>query len=67
MLEVLAEDEFSEGPSAGLVLQAYLRDSPELLDRVLEWASASGRTPPLTVRLVKGDLDDRLAGLPIAW
>jgi proline dehydrogenase len=54
VLEVLAEDEFSEGPSAGLVLQAYLRDSPELLDRVLEWASVSGRTPPLTVRLVKG-------------
>ena len=54
VLEVLSEDEFSSGPSAGLVLQAYLRDSPELLDRVLEWASASGRTPPLTVRLVKG-------------
>jgi RHH-type proline utilization regulon transcriptional repressor/proline dehydrogenase/delta 1-pyrroline-5-carboxylate dehydrogenase len=54
VLEVLAEDEFSSGPSAGLVLQAYLRDSPEQLERVLEWASASGRTPPLTVRLVKG-------------
>jgi RHH-type proline utilization regulon transcriptional repressor/proline dehydrogenase/delta 1-pyrroline-5-carboxylate dehydrogenase len=54
VLDVLAEDEFLRGPSAGLVLQAYLRDSPELLDRILEWASASGRTPPLTVRLVKG-------------
>jgi proline dehydrogenase len=54
VLEVLSEEEFSSGPSAGLVLQAYLRDSPELLDRILEWASASGRTPPLTVRLVKG-------------
>ncbi len=54
VLEVLSEPEFSRGPSAGLVLQAYLRDSPELLDRILEWARASGRTPPLTVRLVKG-------------
>ena len=54
VLEVLAEEEFSDGPSAGMVLQAYLRDSPGLLDRVLAWASASGRTPPLTVRLVKG-------------
>jgi RHH-type proline utilization regulon transcriptional repressor/proline dehydrogenase/delta 1-pyrroline-5-carboxylate dehydrogenase len=54
VLDVLSEQEFSRGPSAGLVLQAYLRDSPEQLERVLEWASTSGRTPPLTIRLVKG-------------
>jgi proline dehydrogenase len=54
VLEVLAEEEFMRGPSAGLVLQAYLRDSPEQLSHVLEWARTSGRTPPLTVRLVKG-------------
>src|SRR5438067_110849 len=54
VLEVLGEEEFSRGPSAGLVLQAYLRDSPEQLERVLGWVSESGRTPPLTVRLVKG-------------
>jgi proline dehydrogenase len=54
VLDVLSEEEFSHGPSAGLVLQAYLRDSPEQLERVLEWAASSGRTPPLTVRLVKG-------------
>ncbi len=54
VLEVLSEDEFARGPSAGMVLQAYLRDSPEQLERILEWARASGRTPPLTVRLVKG-------------
>ncbi|MGN6870517.1 MAG: proline dehydrogenase family protein [Solirubrobacteraceae bacterium] len=54
VLDVLSEEEFLRGPSAGLVLQAYLRDSPEQLERVLEWASAAGRTPPLTVRLVKG-------------
>jgi RHH-type proline utilization regulon transcriptional repressor/proline dehydrogenase/delta 1-pyrroline-5-carboxylate dehydrogenase len=54
VLDVLAEPKFARGPSAGLVLQAYLRDSPEQLDRILEWARAAGRTPPLTVRLVKG-------------
>ncbi|MFL5830726.1 MAG: proline dehydrogenase family protein [Solirubrobacteraceae bacterium] len=54
VLELLGEEEFSTGPSAGLVLQAYLRDSPEQLRTILEWARTSGRTPPLTVRLVKG-------------
>jgi proline dehydrogenase len=54
ILELLSEPEFAEGPSAGLVLQAYLRDSPEQLDRMLAWAEESPRTPPLTVRLVKG-------------
>ena len=42
------------GPSAGVVLQAYLRESPAQLDRILDWARATSRTPPLTVRLVKG-------------
>ncbi len=54
VLELLSEAEFSQGPSAGLVLQAYLRDSPGQLDRVLEWARATPRGSPLTVRLVKG-------------
>jgi RHH-type proline utilization regulon transcriptional repressor/proline dehydrogenase/delta 1-pyrroline-5-carboxylate dehydrogenase len=54
VLDVLSEEEFLRGPSAGMVLQAYLRDSPEQLERILEWASSSPRTPPLTVRLVKG-------------
>jgi RHH-type proline utilization regulon transcriptional repressor/proline dehydrogenase/delta 1-pyrroline-5-carboxylate dehydrogenase len=54
VLELLGEEEFSTGPSAGLVLQAYLRDSPEQLRTILDWARTSGRTPPLTVRLVKG-------------
>ncbi len=51
---ILAEDEFRDGPQTGLVLQAYLRESPEQLDQVLEWSHASSRTTPLTVRLVKG-------------
>jgi RHH-type proline utilization regulon transcriptional repressor/proline dehydrogenase/delta 1-pyrroline-5-carboxylate dehydrogenase len=51
---LLDEDEFGDGPSAGIVLQAYLRESPEELGRILEWASATQRRAPLTVRLVKG-------------
>lgn len=54
VLELLDEDEFREGPSSGIVLQAYLRDSPETLATVIDWARSSARTPPLTVRLVKG-------------
>jgi RHH-type proline utilization regulon transcriptional repressor/proline dehydrogenase/delta 1-pyrroline-5-carboxylate dehydrogenase len=57
VLELLAEEEFRDGPSAGMVLQAYLRDSPEALDTILAWAESgagAGRAHPLTVRLVKG-------------
>ncbi len=55
VLELLAEPEFERGPSAGIVLQAYLRDSPETLDRVLDWARATPRPGvALVVRLVKG-------------
>ncbi len=54
VLELLGEDEFRTGPSAGVVLQAYLRDSPEQLATILGWAERSDRTPPLQVRLVKG-------------
>ena len=52
--ELLDEEEFRDGPSAGLVIQAYLRDSPAQVERLLEWAAASDRSPPLKVRLVKG-------------
>jgi RHH-type proline utilization regulon transcriptional repressor/proline dehydrogenase/delta 1-pyrroline-5-carboxylate dehydrogenase len=54
VLDLLDEEEFRQGPSAGLVLQAYLRDSPDLLAQIIGWARATPRTPPLTVRLVKG-------------
>ena len=54
VLELLAEDEFAEAPSAGVVVQAYLRDSPQHLDRILEVVRATARPVPLTVRLVKG-------------
>jgi proline dehydrogenase len=54
VLEVLSEPEFADGPSAGIVVQAYLRDSPQQLATVLDWASSASRTPPVQVRLVKG-------------
>jgi RHH-type proline utilization regulon transcriptional repressor/proline dehydrogenase/delta 1-pyrroline-5-carboxylate dehydrogenase len=54
VLELLSEQGFAEGPSAGLVLQAYLRDSPETLEHILAWAREHPRPHPLVVRLVKG-------------
>jgi RHH-type proline utilization regulon transcriptional repressor/proline dehydrogenase/delta 1-pyrroline-5-carboxylate dehydrogenase len=53
-LELLDEPELGDGPSAGLVVQAYLRDSPTLVGRILDWAARTPRRPPLTIRLVKG-------------
>jgi RHH-type proline utilization regulon transcriptional repressor/proline dehydrogenase/delta 1-pyrroline-5-carboxylate dehydrogenase len=54
VLELLSEPEFADGPSAGIVLQAYLRDAPDTLDVVQSWARATPRSSPLVVRLVKG-------------
>ena len=54
VLEMLSDEEFSDGPSAGLVIQAYLRDSGELLDTVLDFARGGARRSPLQIRLVKG-------------
>lgn len=53
-LGLLEEPEFREGPSAGIVLQAYLKESPQHLDAILERVRACERKVPLTVRLVKG-------------
>lgn len=53
-LELLSEPEFADGPSAGIVLQAYLTDSPQQLDELLAWQRATPRAHPLTIRLVKG-------------
>jgi RHH-type proline utilization regulon transcriptional repressor/proline dehydrogenase/delta 1-pyrroline-5-carboxylate dehydrogenase len=54
VLELLAEPEFEEGPSTGMVLQAYLRDSPELCERLVAFAAERHRAHPLVIRLVKG-------------
>jgi RHH-type proline utilization regulon transcriptional repressor/proline dehydrogenase/delta 1-pyrroline-5-carboxylate dehydrogenase len=51
---LLDEPGLREGPSAGVVLQAYLRESPRHLDRILEWTQGSERVQPLVIRLVKG-------------
>jgi RHH-type proline utilization regulon transcriptional repressor/proline dehydrogenase/delta 1-pyrroline-5-carboxylate dehydrogenase len=52
--EVLSDPEFRGGPSVGIVVQAYLRNAGETLDRVLASAAVSAREVPPTVRLVKG-------------
>ena len=54
VFDLLDEPEFAHGPSAGVVLQAYLRESPDQLDRILAWARTTERQPPLVIRLVKG-------------
>ncbi len=54
VFELLDEPALRDGPSSGVVLQAYLRESPEQLDQVIDWAKSSERTQPLVVRLVKG-------------
>jgi proline dehydrogenase len=54
VLDLLSDPRFADGPSAGLVLQAYLRDSGAQLDEVLSFARSCGRSQPLVVRLVKG-------------
>jgi proline dehydrogenase len=54
VFELLDEPELREGPSAGVVIQAYLRESPQQLEQVLDWSAATAREQPLVVRLVKG-------------
>jgi RHH-type proline utilization regulon transcriptional repressor/proline dehydrogenase/delta 1-pyrroline-5-carboxylate dehydrogenase len=53
-LALVSDPVFQRGPSVGIVIQAYLRDSAQQLDRILEWATTTRREPPLQVRLVKG-------------
>jgi RHH-type transcriptional regulator, proline utilization regulon repressor / proline dehydrogenase / delta 1-pyrroline-5-carboxylate dehydrogenase len=54
-MRLLDEDELL-GLSAGLALQAYLPDSPVVLDRLLDWADARGARggADVRIRLVKG-------------
>jgi RHH-type proline utilization regulon transcriptional repressor/proline dehydrogenase/delta 1-pyrroline-5-carboxylate dehydrogenase len=54
VVELLDEPELRDGPSAGVVMQAYLRESPDQLERVMAWAASNDRALPLVVRLVKG-------------
>jgi RHH-type proline utilization regulon transcriptional repressor/proline dehydrogenase/delta 1-pyrroline-5-carboxylate dehydrogenase len=54
LFDVLDAPEFGDGPSVGLVVQAYLRDSGDQLTRILDWAGSHPRQSPLLIRLVKG-------------
>ena len=54
VFDMLGDPELQDGPSTGVVLQAYLRESPEQLEQVIDWARSTPRGSPLVVRLVKG-------------
>ena len=54
VFELLDDPALRGGPSTGVVIQAYLRESPDQLEQVLGWAAATEREQPLVVRLVKG-------------
>ena len=61
--ELLDEDEFHDYDQAGVVVQAYLRDSEDDIRSLIEWARERSRV--ITVRLVKGaywDYETVLAG-----
>ncbi|MBI2708441.1 MAG: bifunctional proline dehydrogenase/L-glutamate gamma-semialdehyde dehydrogenase [Actinobacteria bacterium] len=66
--QLLGEDEFAD-LDAGVVVQAYLRDSRDDLADLIAWSSR--RAKPITVRLVKGAYWDtetvhaRAAGWPV--
>jgi RHH-type proline utilization regulon transcriptional repressor/proline dehydrogenase/delta 1-pyrroline-5-carboxylate dehydrogenase len=50
--QLLLEDEFRDRSDIGVTIQAYLRDSQQDLQGLIDWAKQRGT--PLTVRLVKG-------------
>ncbi|MBV8560036.1 MAG: proline dehydrogenase family protein, partial [Acidimicrobiia bacterium] len=51
--DLVSEEEFAE-LSAGVVIQAYLKDSRDDLADLIAFASSAQRRTPITVRLVKG-------------
>jgi RHH-type transcriptional regulator, proline utilization regulon repressor / proline dehydrogenase / delta 1-pyrroline-5-carboxylate dehydrogenase len=51
-MSLLNEEEFRQYPHFGIAMQAYLRETPEDLDRLIEWSAQRGIR--VTVRLVKG-------------
>jgi RHH-type transcriptional regulator, proline utilization regulon repressor / proline dehydrogenase / delta 1-pyrroline-5-carboxylate dehydrogenase len=50
--QLLMEDEFRQRTDIGMTIQAYLRDSKQDLQGIIDWAKLRGH--PVTVRLVKG-------------
>ncbi|MEA2094694.1 MAG: proline dehydrogenase family protein [Pseudomonadota bacterium] len=51
-MELLMEPEFRDWATAGIAVQAYLRDAPESLQTLIDWADVRGT--PIKVRLVRG-------------
>ncbi len=51
-MRLLTETPYRTYPHAGVALQAYLKESPADLDRLLAWLRNRGT--PITIRLVKG-------------
>jgi RHH-type proline utilization regulon transcriptional repressor/proline dehydrogenase/delta 1-pyrroline-5-carboxylate dehydrogenase len=49
---LLDEEEFTDYRHAGIAMQAYLRETPDDLEQLIEWATK--RHTRVTVRLVKG-------------
>ena len=54
LAELLGDKAFRDGPSVGVVLQAYLRDAADELQEIIAANHSAGRSVPITVRLVKG-------------
>lgn len=50
--EILCEEEFMTWKHAGIVIQAYLKESESDLKTLIEWAKKRGT--PVSIRLVKG-------------
>lgn len=50
--DLLTEPEFRDRTDVGITLQAYLRDSYQDLQDLIQWAKQRGK--PVTVRLIKG-------------
>ena len=49
---ILEEEEFSDYNSAGIALQAYLKDAEQDLSSLIDWARRNNKN--ITIRLVKG-------------
>lgn len=52
LFDLLLEEEFRNRRDIGVTLQAYLQESYQDLEKLIEWAKKRGT--PLTVRLIKG-------------
>ena len=50
--ELLLEDEFRAFTDVGIAVQAYLRDTPQVIASLIDWARHRGA--PVTIRLVRG-------------